>query len=158
MAAPGNYYSAFVDHYLDYPSALRQSLLQGSVVFLKLIGYNTVITDAYHLQLINGRWVQLVYACLGIGVMSFWLAFVLANKGRIVKKMIWVLLGLICIWLINVFRISLVLLANNNHAKMPFGLDNHTFFNILAYGAVFLLMFLYDRSFGKRGKGLQGGR
>ena len=42
---------------------------------------------------------------------------------------------------------SLVLLANNKKAAMPFELDNHTFFNILAYGVVFLMMFLYDRSF-----------
>ncbi|MBX2935139.1 MAG: archaeosortase/exosortase family protein [Ferruginibacter sp.] len=150
LSAPGNHYSPFVHHYLDYPSALRQSLLKGASFFLGLLGYNTVITDAYHLQMVNGSWVKLVYACLGVGVMCFWLAFVLANKGKFVKKITWLLIGLISIWLVNVLRIMLVLLANNNHTKMPLGLDNHTFFNILAYGAVFILMFLYDRSFNKK--------
>lgn len=100
--------------------------------------------------MVNGSWVKLVYACLGVGVMCFWLAFVLANTGGLVKKITWLFIGLISIWLINVLRISIVLLANNKHIKMPLGLDNHTFFNILAYGAVFILMFLYDRSFNKK--------
>jgi len=147
---PGNHYSSFIDNYLDYPSALRQSLLQGAAFFLKLMGHNTFIPDPYRLQLINGSWVKLVYACLGVGVMCFWLAFVMANKGKLVKKITWVLVGLVSIWLINVLRITLVLLANNNHAKMPLGLDNHTFFNILAYAAVFILMFLYDKRFKKK--------
>ncbi|HQW83626.1 MAG TPA: archaeosortase/exosortase family protein [Ferruginibacter sp.] len=150
LAMPGNHYSSFIDNYLDYPSALRQSLLQGAAFFLKLMGHNTFIPDPYRLQLINGSWVKLVYACLGVGVMCFWLAFVMANKGKLVKKITWVLVGLVSIWLINVLRITLVLLANNNHAKMPLGLDNHTFFNILAYAAVFILMFLYDKRFKKK--------
>ena len=147
LAAPNNYYSPLIDRWLDYPSSLRSGLLNGCKFFLALFGYDTSITDAYHLQMVGGMSVQLVYTCLGVGVMSFWLAFVLANKGSFWKKFCWVMGGMLVIWLINVFRISLVLLANNKQAKIPFNMDNHDFFTVLAYGAIFLLMFLYDRSF-----------
>lgn len=61
------------------------------------------------------------------------------------KKITWLVAGLLFVWLINVLRISLMLLSINKHAKMPFNLDNHTFFNIMAYSAIFLLMFFYDK-------------
>ena len=104
--------------------------------------------------MVGGNAVQLIYACLGIGVMSFWLAFVVANKGSIGKKMIWILGGMLCIWVINVVRIAMVLMANNEKMQIPFHMDNHTFFDILAYIAIFVLIFLYDRSF--RGRKMVG--
>lgn len=149
VAAPGNYYWPFVEQYLNYPAWLRATLLWGSNIFCGLLGHETFIPDVYHLQLVGGRAVQLVYSCLGVGVMSFWLAFVVANKGRFWKKTFWVLGGILGIWMINVLRISLTLLSNNKKAAIPFDMDNHDFFNVLAYGAIFLLMFLYDRSFGR---------
>ena len=149
LSAPGNHYSAFVAKYLNYPSALRASLLQGCRFFLGLLGYKVELFDTYYAGMAGGSVVKLVYSCLGVGVMSFWLAFVAANKGAMLKKLIWIVGGLLFIWLINILRISLVLLSANKHTKMPFNLDNHTFFNILAYTAIFLLMFFYDRSFKK---------
>ena len=146
LAAPDHYYSPFIQHYLDYPSWLRASLLIGSKILLSVFGYNAIIPDHYHLQIVNGVSVQLIYACLGIGVSSFWFAFVVANKGSWKKKSLWVAGGLLIIWLINIVRISLVLLANDSGRAMPLGLDNHTFFNVLAYVAIFGLIYFYDRS------------
>jgi exosortase/archaeosortase family protein len=100
----------------------------------------------------GGKGVQLIYACLGVGVTCFWLAFVVANKGGWTKKLIWVIGGALCIWVINVVRISLFLIAINKQQQMPFGVDNHTFFDVLAYVAIFILMFFYDRSFRKDNK------
>ena len=145
LATPENYYSPFVQHYLDYPSGLRASLLNGSRLLLSIFGYHSRIQDSYHLQMVGGRSVQLIYACLGIGVMSFWLAFVVANKGSWKRKTIWVLGGMLCIWLINVTRISLVLVQNNTGRNLMWGLDNHDFFNVLSYVALFAMIFFYDR-------------
>ena len=49
-------------------------------------------------------------------------------------------------WCINVTRIGLVLLANNKGSRTIVGLDNHTFFNVCSYGAIFVLIYFYDRS------------
>lgn len=146
LSTPEHYYSPFVQHYLDYPSWLRASLLNGAKLLLAVFGYHTVIPDAYHLVVVGGKAVQLIYACLGVGVMSFWLAFVLANRGPWQRKLLWVLGGMMCIWLINVTRISLVLLKNNSGKDRMWGLDNHTFFNILSYVALFLMIIWYDRA------------
>ncbi len=149
LAAPGNYYSPFIDKHLDCASWLRMSLLSGSKIFLALIGYKTVITDVHHLQMYQGVSVQLVYACLGVGVMSFWNAFVFANRGSWKRKLAWMLGGTLMLWLINVLRISLVLLANNKQWSIPLGWDHHTWFNIIAYIFIFVLIYLYDRNLKK---------
>jgi exosortase/archaeosortase family protein len=95
----------------------------------------------------GGGGVSVVYSCLGFGVMSFWVAFVVANNGSALKKIIWVTAGLFSLWCINVIRISMVLLAANKHWKFPLGLDHHTWFNIVAYLFIFIMMYFYDRSF-----------
>ena len=145
LASPVNYYSPFINHYMDYPSWLRASLLSGSKLFASLAGFKSVITDVYHIKIVNGKSVQLVYSCLGVGVMSFWLAFVMANTGGWLRKTAWIIGGMICIWLINVTRLGLLLVTINKNQSLPFGLDNHTFFNILAYVAIFVLIYFYDR-------------
>ncbi len=146
LASPANYYAPFVDHYLDYPSWLRASLLYGTKVFASLSGFTSVISDDYHIKIVNGKSVQLVYSCLGVGVMSFWLAFVMANTGGWLRKAVWIIGGMFCIWLINITRLGLLLVTSNKNQSMPFGLDNHTFFNILGYAAIFVLIYFYDKT------------
>ncbi len=146
LAAPGNYYSPFIDQYLDYVSWLRSSLLHTSKWVLEMTGTAIVIPDAYSLQVVNGASIHIGYDCIGYGVMSFWLAFVIANTGSFLKKGVWVSVGLITIWLINILRICLFLVTLNKKQTMPFGLDNHTFFNITAYIAIFILIYLFDKS------------
>jgi exosortase/archaeosortase family protein len=80
-------------------------------------------------------------------VYSFWIAFVAANKGRVLKKTLWIVFGLLGLWLINVIRITLFLTAINKGWPMPLGIDHHTWFNIFAYLLIFLMIWFYDRSF-----------
>ena len=110
------------------------------------------------IRMVNGEGVQMVYACLGYGVTSFWLAFVFANRGSWKRKMIWMFIGAGMLWIINVFRISLVLLANSKHWAVPLGWDHHTWFNIVAYGMIFGMMWLYDRKNKKAMDNLPAGR
>jgi len=87
-----------------------------------------------------------VYTCIGYGVMSFWAAFIIANKSSWLEKIIWVLGGWLAICCINVFRISLLIISQDKHWPMPLGFDHHTWFNIFAYILIFVLIYFYDRS------------
>lgn len=91
----------------------------------------------------------MVYSCIGYGVMSFWAAFILANRGNWRKKTIWITGGLLCLWAINVLRVGLLLLAAKKNWSFPLGWDHHTWFNVVAYALIFGMIYFYDRSFQK---------
>lgn len=116
-----------------------------SKFFLGLLGYDAYQSTDIHLSLVGGGSVQLVYTCLGYGVTSFWIAFIFANNGNWKKKMAWMLGGIATLYIINVIRISLTLLSNSKKWHFPFGWDNHTWFNIVAYVAIFIMIWVYDK-------------
>lgn len=145
LSTPESYYSPFVAGYLDYVSLLRSSLLYASKGLLSVFNFNTVFRDKYTLMSGNSG-IRMVYTCIGYGVMSFWAAFIIANKGTWKRKTIWIIGGLFALWCINVLRISLLIVALNKNWAMPLGLDHHTWFNIVAYALIFLMIYLYDRS------------
>jgi exosortase/archaeosortase family protein len=146
LASPGGYYSPFIHNYLDYVSWLRFALLSVSKFVLALFGYSTFIDGAYTLRMKGGYGVHLVYSCLGFGVMSFWVAFIFANKVKWQKKVKWIMIGLLSIFFINVIRISLLLVAVNKNWPNVLNLDNHTLFNIAAYILIFTMIYLFDMS------------
>jgi exosortase/archaeosortase family protein len=145
VAVPGGMYSPVVEKYFNIASWLRSSLILGAKGFLSILGTETVRIDDYVLRAVGGRGVRIVYACLGFGVMSFWVAYIVANIASIQKKTIWVCGGLLFLWLINVIRISLVLLAGNKGWHFPFGWDHHTWFNIVAYIAIFAMIYFFEK-------------
>jgi exosortase/archaeosortase family protein len=141
----GKNYSPFIHNYLDYVTLLRNSIISGCNSLLALFGYKTYAPNGYILRMEGGGGVAIVYSCLGYGVMSFWIAFIIANKGGWIKKLTWVLSGLLMIWIINVTRISLVLLGAHQHWQFPV-FNHHTWFNIVSYTLVCILIYFYDRS------------
>lgn len=145
LTVPGGHYVAFVDQYLDYVSWIRNSLLYGSKAALSLFRFDTYIVGDHNLRMVNGRGIRIEYVCVGYGVMSFWFAFVVASTGTFKKKIIWVVGGLLFIWLLNITRLSLLLAAINKGWPMPLGWDHHRWFNILAYLFIFIFMFLFNR-------------
>jgi len=146
LSFPDGYYSPFIAHYLNYVDWLRASLLWGAKGLLALFSYKTYLPDKYHLLMKNGSGVNMVYSCIGYGVMSFWGALIIANKGSWKKKLLWITGGWLAIWCINVARIAILVVAVNKRWQMPLGLDHHTWVNIVAYLLIFILIYFYDKS------------
>lgn len=154
LASPENYYSEFVDKYLNFIDPLRSFLLISAQGLLSVFGQPTLLADEYTLRVPEGGGVRMVYSCIGYGVMSFWAAFVLANRGSAKKKATWLFTGLLGLCAINILRIALLVVAQDRVWSMPLGFDHHTWFNIAAYGLIFVLIYLYDRSFQNTERGL----
>ena len=146
LSSPGNQYSSFIAKYLDYVSGLKILLMRGTAVVASLFGYETLEHPNYIVRAINGRGVMIAFDCVGYGVMSFWIAFIIASNVRIKKTLVWLIGGLLIIYLINIFRIGLYLVALNKKWPMPLGLDHHTWFNIVVYIALFFMIWKFDMS------------
>ena len=144
MAVPGGNYSPFIDKYFDIAGFMRTALINASKMLLGIFGTETYRADEYVLRSFSGKGIRLVYSCLGFGVMSFWIAYAVAMSGKILGKLKWLLGGLAIIFIINTVRISLVLQAANKGWEFPFGWDHHTWFNIVSYIFILLLIFWHQ--------------
>lgn len=146
LSSGKNLYSPFVASYLDYITPLRHSILQSCNFLLQGLGYTTLFTDEFTLSIPNRAAVKMVYSCVGYGVLSFWTAFILANRGNVYKKIKWLLCGWVFLWSLNVLRVFLLLITIDRQNDLSFPIDHHTIYNIVAYGFIFLLMYFYDRA------------
>ena len=149
LSVKGNMYNAPVAKYFNIAGWLRTSLIVGTKLFISLFNIETVRTNDYVLLIPGANSIRIVYSCLGFGVMSFWVAYIIATAGPVRTKSFWLFGGLFIIWFINTVRISMVLLAGYKGWKFPFGWDHHSWFNIAAYGSIFCMMYFFDRTINK---------
>ena len=146
LATPGGYYIPFIEKYVDYVSWLRHSLVYGATYIAALFGYQTEILPGFLLKVVNAKGVFVSYSCAGYGVMSFWAAFTIATEIQFLKKTTWLICGLLILWMINVLRIGLFLVSINKGWKMPLGIDHHTWFNIVAYLFIFIMIYFFNEN------------
>jgi exosortase/archaeosortase family protein len=145
LSATEGHYSKFVADYLDYVTLIKRSLIWGTRLLLSFFHIETYQVDPFIVRIKNGVGVRIAYGCVGYGVYSFWLAYVLSNTLKINVKVKFIVFGLFLLWLINVLRISLLLVTMQNNKTMPFGLDHHTWFNIVSYVAIFAMIYGFER-------------
>ncbi len=142
----GLLYSSLLDNHLNYVSFVRKSILYGSDTINHLIGINTYVVLPDTIKAPDGYYVYLWYVCLGLGLTSFWLAFVLAHKQNLKKKIAWAIGGTISLWLINVLRVTMLIIAHVQHWRVNTSIDHHTQFNIVAYALIFLMIRMYVKT------------
>lgn len=143
LTSPGKHYNPYLATHFNYIHWLRQGLLHISAAILRTFGY-TAITDEFQLLVPGHGIIQLVYTCLGLGVMSFFAAFVLAYPKQGVVKYWFLIIGLITIQLLNIARFVLLALywkSNNQHIA-----DHHTLFNLIIYILIVVSLYFWVKN------------
>ncbi|MEP6951869.1 MAG: exosortase/archaeosortase family protein [Ginsengibacter sp.] len=139
----GLIYSSFLDNNLNYILWLRNSFLYTSNALVHAMGVNSYVYLPDHLKTIRGAWVEVAYGCLGLNLMCFWVAFVIANKESVKRKISWCAAGIFSIWFINSWRLAVLLIAFEHHWKVNAYLNHETKFNIVAYSLIVFMISLY---------------
>ena len=130
ITSTGKHYSVFFDEHLNYIRLLRHSLLAATKFIINLFGF-TSITNDYQLLVAGHGTIDVVYSCLGLGVMSFFAAFVIAYPKAMKAKLLFLVSGLVCIQLLNILRFALLAIFWDKKSGMT--LDHHTIFNAIIY-------------------------
>lgn len=140
ITSPGNHYSAFLDEHLNYIRLLRYLLLHISATIINWLGF-TAITSDYGLLVAGHATIQLVYSCLGLGVMSFFTAFVIAYPKKLKAKVLFLIIGIVGIQALNILRFVLLALFWNKQNGLI--LDHHTIFNIIIYIIIAISLYFW---------------
>ncbi|WP_462264898.1 exosortase Y [Mucilaginibacter sp.] len=143
ITVPGNLYSPFLDHHLNFISGLRFILIQSSSAVLQACGYPTKTTE-FQLMVPAHNIIIIGYDCLGFGVMCFFTAFVLAYPKPLLQKLIFLGAGLLIIQLLNILRF--ILLTLHWHRSKVYIADQHTVFNIVIYVLIMASIFIWIRT------------
>ena len=137
LAAPGGYYIPFIKEHFNYVSGLRRMLVHAAYYIVNGLGY-TCHVSGYILQVSNGISVHVGVSCAGIGLISFWWAFVLAFPWTLKMKLTYITIGSVVIMLLNVIRIAGLAIIYTRYGRQT--IDHHLLFNIVAYVALFLMI------------------
>lgn len=140
ITSPGNHYNAFLADYLNYIKGLRWLLLKSSAQILTWLGFSA-ITNNYELLVAGKGVIQLVYSCLGLGIISFFAAFVLAYPVKLRSKLVFLISGIICIEVLNILRFVLLSLFWNKDDNRI--IDHHTIFNIIIYIIIAVTLYFW---------------
>jgi len=145
----GKFYSPFLANNLNYIQGLRWLLINSSTQILNLLGF-TAINNNYELLVAGHGIIKLVYSCLGLGVISFFAAFIIAYPKNLRSKIIFLIAGIFGIEFLNVVRFVLLALFWNKRAAQI--IDHHTIFNIIIYIAVAVSLYLWVKQPDKSNK------
>lgn len=140
LTSPGSHYSKFLANNLNYIDWLRWILLKCSTKTLRLLGY-TAINNKYELLVAGRGIIRLVYTCLGLGVMSFFAAFVIAFPKPLKPKLIFLICGLLSIQFLNVIRFVILALFLDKHKNQV--IDHHTIFNVFIYIVIVVSLYFW---------------
>ncbi|HTE00565.1 MAG TPA: hypothetical protein VK668_14825 [Mucilaginibacter sp.] len=140
VTSAGNHYNAFLAEHLNYIRGLRYILLHTSAQVLNWMGY-TAITSEYEMLVVGHGIIQLVYSCLGLGVMSFFTAFVIAYPKKLKVKLLFLVSGIFIIQLLNVLRFILLALFWRKQSGVI--VDHHTIFNIIIYIIIAISLYFW---------------
>lgn len=142
----GKYHQLFFANHLNYIQGLKSLLISVSTWIIQLFGLYAIHNNT-DILVIDGPLLRISYSCLGLGVMSFLAAFVLAFPTLWKSKIKMLVFGLLFIFLLNVLRIAgLGLLFGYHHSQRFNFTYHHEIFNVIVYIIVFIMLYFWVKS------------
>ena len=144
LTSPGHYYVSFLDKHLNYINSWRNFDISSTAYILESLGYQ-VSTQGNRLITIGFSGFRLVYSCLGYGIMSCFVAFVIAFPKPGHSKPVFLAAGLITIQLLNILRFTLISIYYHppSSAFIP---DHHTVFNYTLYVILGIMVYVWTNT------------
>lgn len=140
-----DYYNEFLSKNFHYGSWMRTSILETSNMMTKTMGMDTYLQDSKTIRVRDGRALLMARQCLGLEIIGFWLAFILAHSIGWKRKFVWSFVGIASIWMINCLRVAVLLYAKQNKWQIVNNIDPHDMFNYVAYALVIALIYFFYR-------------
>jgi len=146
VMSPGSrYYNAFIADHFNYIQGLKTALIKPAVWIIKLFGFYAIHNEM-DVMVVNGPYLRINYSCLGLGVMSFLAAFVLAFPAPWKSTFKMLAIGLITVYILNIGRIAgLGLLFGFFQSQRNYFEYHHEIFNVLVYICIFIILYFWIR-------------
>jgi len=154
VTTPGaQYYNDYIAGHFNYIQGLRTILIIPAVWIIKAFGFYAIYNET-DVMVVAGPYLRINYSCLGLGVMSFLAAFVLAFPASWKSTFKMLAIGIATIYILNVCRIAgLGVLLGFFQSQRNNFTYHHEIFNIIVYVCIFALLYFWIK---KNTKGKAG--
>ncbi len=154
MSPGGRFYNAYIAQHFDYIQGLKTALIKPAVWIIKLFGFYAIHNEM-DVMVVNGPYLRINYSCLGLGVMSFLAAFVLAFPASWKSTFKMLVIGMVSIYILNICRIAgLGLLFGYFQSQRNYFEYHHEIFNIIVYLIIFAMLYIWVKKSTKEVKSL----
>src|SRR5699024_6440173 len=96
--------------------------------------------SAVNITITGSTGVNVIWGCIGVGVMILWLAFIMAHKAGILYKLKWIIIGIAGIYLFNTLRIMGILLSFKYNWGYLQSFNAHATFDNITYVIIIIFM------------------
>jgi len=144
VMTPGSkFYNAYIADHFNYIQGLKTVLIVPAVWIIKAFGFYAIYNEM-DVMVVAGPYLRINYSCLGLGVMSFLAAFVLAFPASWKSTLKMLVTGILMIYVLNILRIAGlgILMAIFKSQRNNFTY-HHEIFNIIVYIFVFTLLYFW---------------
>ncbi|PVY38692.1 exosortase X [Pontibacter virosus] len=129
---------------------LSLKIVHSTVHFLSFIGYNAD-ANGIMVQIDGADTVFVYHACNGMVLMALFTGFIVAFPGPIIKKLFFIPIGLLLIYILNILRVS-ALALNAHHFSYTVDFNHKYTFTIIVYAAIFVLWMIWVKRYSGVGK------
>jgi len=113
---------------------------------LHFFGYHVVLEPSNMLHYSNGNSVLIIWACTGIKQAYICFCILAFSRGPWIKKLWYIPLSLIVVYMFNIFRIAFITACIENHPNWFHFLHVYVF-KYIFYGVIFLMWVTWEEVF-----------
>ena len=106
--------------------------------FIHLTNDSVVFFEPSTIHFATGTGTKIVWGCTGLKQSFIWIVIMLVARGQWKHKLWFIPLGLVCAYLFNILRITLIAMAIEHHPEW-FHMLHDYIFKYIFYGMLFLL-------------------
>jgi exosortase/archaeosortase family protein len=106
--------------------------------FIQLTNDTATFFEPSTIHFATGTGTRIVWSCTGLKQAFIWIIIMLAARGNWKHKLWFIPLGLVCAYLFNILRITLIAIAIEHHPEW-FHMLHDYIFKYIFYGMLFLL-------------------
>lgn len=143
MSEGGKFYNEYIAQNFNYIQGLKYALIKPAVWLIKLFGFYAIHNEM-DVMVVNGPYLRVNYSCLGLGIMSFLAAFIMAFPAKLKSKIRLFIFGMIMIYILNILRIAglgvLLRIFKSQRSNFTY---HHEIFNIIVYIIIFIVLYFW---------------
>lgn len=123
-------------------SVCADALIYPAQIIVNTLGYQTIISERV-LSIVGARGIIIHAPCLGFNIIGAFIILITAypSPREWWVKAIFILVGVMGIQMLNILRVTALVIKNNYSFELP--INHHDLFNIIIYSFVFVTFYIW---------------